>query len=62
MHAVTMSWWEVAEMVYERRAGCTWEQIGNNHGVSYKTAKRKVDDFVELARKAREASCVCERV
>ena len=47
-----MSWWEVAEMVYERRSGWSWEQIGQYHGISHHKARREVQAFVDLAKEA----------
>jgi len=48
---VPMSWWEVAEIVYERRQGLTWEQIGWRHGVSAHKAKREAALLCRLAGK-----------
>ena len=47
---VPMSWWEVAEMAYERRRGLPWRTIGWRHGVSCHKARREVERFERLAR------------
>lgn len=44
-----MSWWEVAEMVWERRVGAIWEHIGARHGISGHKAKREVARFARMA-------------
>ena len=42
---VPVSWWEVAEMVYERRNGWTWERIACVHGISTHKVKREINAF-----------------
>lgn len=52
MKVQRMSWWEIAEMVYERRAGWSWQRIGSAHGISCHKAKREVERFCAMGREA----------
>ncbi len=56
MKPTPVSWWEVAEMVYERRNGWSWEAIGFAHGISDNKAKREVKRFRRMWESRRDAS------
>lgn len=44
-----MSHWEVAEAIYERRAGMSWEMIASMHEMDKRIVKREVRRFAALA-------------
>lgn len=44
-----MSNWEVAEAVYERRSGMSWERIADMHQIDRRIIKREVRKFAALA-------------